>query len=151
MVTWGDFTAAEPTLANWGIKRFNRTLVAYLATIAEDGMPNVHPVTPVICQGHLVVFVDPSSPKCDNLRRDGRFALHSTVSDPSSTGGEFVITGKATLIEDSDMRRQAIESSCFTPPAHTTMFELSVASATATEYEDGRPIRKSWQATAPVS
>jgi hypothetical protein len=49
------------------------------------------------------------------------------------------------------MRRKAVESACFTPPAHTAMFELSLATAVATEYEDGRPVRKSWQAAASVS
>lgn len=145
MATWSEFAAAAPELATWGEKLFNRSRVAFLATVQKDGDPCVHPVTPIICQGHLGLFVDPDSPNAYDLRRDGRYALHSLVDNPSGLGGEFYVTGRATPIESTDMRRKAIESSCYTPAEHHVLFELTVESASATDYaEGGRPHQARW-------
>ena len=43
--------------------------VAYLATVREDKRPRLHPVTPVIGEGHCFLFVEPSTPKAKDLLR----------------------------------------------------------------------------------
>jgi hypothetical protein len=51
--------------------------IAYLATTRPDGSPRVHPFCPVLAGGRLFAAVPPSSPKGDDLRRDGRCAIHA--------------------------------------------------------------------------
>ncbi len=93
MATWSEFAAAAPALAAYGEARFNRARVAFIATLSEDGSPNANPVVPVICEGRLLLFIEPTSPKVRHLRHDGRYAIHSLIDHPSGVGGEFSIKG----------------------------------------------------------
>src|SRR5512139_3305134 len=90
--------------------------VAYLATVRKDGSPRVHPMTPIIGQGHLFVFMEPTSPKGHDLQRDGRYAIHCSVSDTSGASGEFMIMGRADLINDPELRTLALRVASY-PPA----------------------------------
>src|SRR5207248_3529207 len=94
MVSWSEFTAVAPELAAFGQKRLSGN-VAYLATVKADGGPRVHPVTPIIGSGRMFLFMEPTSPKGHDLRRDGRYALHCAVSDSSGESGEFFVSGQA--------------------------------------------------------
>ena len=141
---WKDLENAAPELAAFGLKRFESG-VAYLATVRQDGSPRVHPVTPIIGQGHLFLFMEPTSPKGHDLRRDGRYALHSAVSDPNGTSGEFIITGSAMFILDPAMRSLASQLSRYTPEDRYILFELSIESAVSTIYKDGKPVRQHWK------
>ena len=141
---WKDLENAAPELAAFGLKRFEIG-VAYLATVRQDGSPRVHPVTPIIGQGHLFLFMEPTSPKGHDLRRDGRYALHSAVSDSNGTSGEFIITGSAKLIEDPAKRSLASQLASYVPADHYILFELSIESAVSTIYKDGKPVRQHWR------
>ena len=141
---WKDLENAAPELAAFGLKRFEIG-VAYLATVRQDGSHRVHPVTPIIGQGHLFLFMEPTSPKGHDLRRDGRYALHSAVSDPNGTSGEFIITGSAKFIMDPTMRSLASQLASYTPADHYILFELSIESAVSTIYNDGKPVRQHWR------
>jgi hypothetical protein len=99
-MSWKDLEESNPRLAAFGAERF-KSSAAYLATIRKDGSPRVHPVTPIIGQGHLFVFMELTSPKGHDLRRDGRYAMHSAVSDADGTNGEFLTSGQAKLVADS--------------------------------------------------
>ena len=94
MSTWEEFRTAEPQMARdaerlWrGIVALDRgaTLdrsvpetfpIAYLATTRPDGSPRLHPFCPVIAAGRLFAAIPPASPKGDDLRRDGRCAIHA--------------------------------------------------------------------------
>ena len=141
---WKDLENAAPELAAFGLKRFEIG-VAYLATVRQDGSPRVHPVTPIIGQGHLFLFMEPTSPKGNDLRRDGRYALHSAVSDPNGTSGEFIILGSATYIVDTAMRSLATQLASYTPADRYILFELSIENAVSTIYIDGKPGRQHWR------
>ena len=143
-MSWNDLENAAPEMATFGLKRFEIG-VAYLATVRQDGSPRVHPVTPIIGQGHLFLFMEPTSPKGHDLRRDGRYALHSAVSDPNGTSGEFIITGSAKLIEDPAKRSLASQLASYVPADHYILFELSIKSAVSTIYKDGKPVRQHWK------
>lgn len=145
MATWAEFADAAPELAALGAERFADTRVAYLATLTEDGRPRVHPVTPIIGDGRLFLFMEPTSPKGHDLRRDGRYALHSSVSDPDGTSGEFAISGRAAPVEDSALRGVAAAAASYDPTDRYVLFELSVHSARSTVYEGGRPVRGRWE------
>ncbi len=145
MATWGEFAEASPELAAFGAGRFESTHVAYLATERKDGWPRVHPVSPIIGQGHLYLFMEPTSPKGHDLLRDGRYALHSSVSDSSGASGEFSVSGKAVSADDPAIRAIATEAASYTPEDRYIMFELTVQSASSTVYENGRPVRRQWR------
>jgi hypothetical protein len=80
MLSWTDFAAEVPHLEVVGRRRLERR-IAYLATIRADGSPRVHPVSPFIGGGCLALFMEPTSPKVADLRRDARYALHCSVED----------------------------------------------------------------------
>src|SRR5205823_4219731 len=93
-MSWRDLEADAPSLAREGWARFARTRVALLGTLREDGSPRISPIEPYLIAGELVVGVMPS-PKLEDLRRDPRCALHSSVSDVNGSDGEFKVHGRA--------------------------------------------------------
>jgi hypothetical protein len=145
MATWSEFAEAAPALAAFGASRFEGTHVAYLATTRQDGSPRVHPATPIIGQGRLFLFMEPTSPKGHDLRRDGRYALHSLVTDQHGGGGEFVVRGKALPVDDPAVRALAAGAAPYDPNNLYVLFELSVEEAASTIYEGGQPVRQRWR------
>ena len=145
MASWADFASADPELSAFGQGRFEDTEVAYLATVDQHGAPRVHPVTPFIAGGKLFIFMDATSPKGADLRRGSRYALHSAVSDQDGGGGEFTVSGAATLVEDSKIRALASAEAPYTPADSYILFELSVDKALSTVYEQGQPKRRCWR------
>src|SRR5512137_48662 len=101
-MTWKVVEEQQPELAAFGAERLNGR-VAYLATVRKDGSPRVHPMTPIIGRGHLFVFMEPTSPKGHDLRRDARYAIHCGISDTSGNSGEFFVAGMAHLVEDAEL------------------------------------------------
>src|SRR5688572_17938176 len=92
--SWEDFASAEPELAAYGEQRL-KAGPAFLATVRADGLPRVHPVTPIIGEGHLLLFMEPTSPKGQDLQRGSGYALHCWVSNNEGGEGEFRLTGHA--------------------------------------------------------
>jgi hypothetical protein len=78
-MSWIEFEEQSPELASFGAARLNEK-IAFPATIKRDGSPCVHPVRPFFCEGYLFIFIEKSSPKGHDLRRNGRYALHYSVS-----------------------------------------------------------------------
>jgi hypothetical protein len=76
-VTWKDFAAAAPELAEAGRALLNQFGVglAFLATVRRDGAPRLHPVCPVLSNERLFVLITPDSPKRGDLARDDRYAV----------------------------------------------------------------------------
>ena len=144
MTSWEAFAAADAELATFGAERLNGN-VAYLATVRTDGTPRVHPVTPIIGGGRLFVFMEPTSPKGRDLRRNGTYALHSSVSDNSGSNGEFSVRGRAALVHDPELRTVAARAANYTPADRYILFELGVDGALSTVYdEQERPVRRRW-------
>ena len=145
---WENFAKEVPELATFGERRFANG-VAYLATVRKDGSPRVHPVSPFVGEGHLFIFMEPTSPKRFDLKRDGRYALHCAVEDIEGGAGEFVISGRASFTEDATMRASAFDAAKargFAPKERYILFELSIENAMATTYEADQVVRKKWSA-----
>jgi hypothetical protein len=144
-MSWKEFAAGSPEMAEFGQKRF-ASEVAYLATVKKDGGPRVHPVTPITGEGRLFLFMEPTSPKGHDLRRDGRYALHCSVADSGGGQGEFLITGTAELVEDPGTRSIAVKHASYAPADRYILFELAIDTAFSTEYDvEGSAIRNRWQ------
>lgn len=147
MARWSDFEAETSELARDVAERLTAR-PAYLATVDAAGVPRVHPVTPIIGDGRLFVFMEPTSPKGHDLRARGSFALHSGVLDADGTGGEAFVRGRGIPVDADGLRRMAAEAATYQPADRYVLFELGVDEAGATEYDDrGVPRRRFWTAT----
>ena len=147
-MSWKRLHDEAPELAAFGAQRLG-TGIAYLATVGEDGAPRVHPVTPVVMPDHLMVFMEPTSPKGHDLRRGSRYALHCEVEDSGGGGGEFRVRGTGIPVDDLDLRARVAEHASFDPRDRYVLFELLVDDAFSTTYDEdtGDPVRRSWNAT----
>ncbi len=101
-VTWTEFARNEPALADAGRRQLYQWGIglAFLATIRPDGGPRVHPVCPVISAAGLHLLIK-AGPKQRDLRRDGRYALHSDTCPPPRQDDGFAITGRAGEVTDA--------------------------------------------------
>jgi hypothetical protein len=106
MMTWTEFERQQPALAAAGRRQFYQwdIALAFLATVRADGGPRVHPVCPVISAAGLHVLVV-SGPKQADLRRDGRYALHSETCPPPRHEDGFSVTGRAGEVTDPAVSR----------------------------------------------
>jgi hypothetical protein len=143
-MSWKILEEQHPELATFGAERLNGN-VAYLATIRKDGSPRVHPMTPIIGQGHLFVFMEPTSPKGHDIRRDGRYAIHCSMSDASGVSGEFSISGRAHLVNNSELRALAASLANYTIVERYILFEFDIVSAASTIYPEDKPLRRFWK------
>ncbi|NUQ07069.1 MAG: pyridoxamine 5'-phosphate oxidase [Anaerolineae bacterium] len=144
--TWHDFAQAAPELAAFGAQRF-KTDPAYLATVRSNGLPRIHPVTPILAEGHLFLFMEPTSPKGHDLQRGSGYTLHCTVANNNGGDGEFCVTGHGVLTQDTALRELAAHWG-YPPKDHYVLFELSVEQAFSTIYPGGgQPVRKNWNSS----
>jgi hypothetical protein len=153
VVTWKEFAAAEPDLADVGralLFQFGVGL-AFLATIRGDGGPRLHPVCPVLSSDRLFVLITPASPKRHDLARDGRFALQS-FPQPKPGSDEFYVTGKAELVDDPAGRADILRAAKHMADASEVAFELWVDRVTHTRWEhvltpQMRSVHRTWRAS----
>jgi hypothetical protein len=89
-MSWQALEDGNKELAEYGAQRFASNHVGYLATIRKDGSPRVHPMTPFVGEGHLLFFTNDGSLFCQDLLRDGRYAMHCSVEDQEGGEGEFL-------------------------------------------------------------
>jgi hypothetical protein len=136
MVPWHEFVAADPELAATGESLLCQYGVglAFLATVRQDGGPRLHPVCPVLSQGRLYVLIIPTSPKWQDLLRDGRYALQ-TFPQPKPDSAEFYLTGRADLIEDVSLRWAVLHDAKHKAHERESLFELKVERVMHTTWE----------------
>lgn len=146
MPTWSALLAGHPELATFGARCLTRT-PAYLATVRPDGQPRVHPVSPVVTEGGLFLFMEPTSPKGRDLLAGSGFALHSGVPDNYGTGGEFHVRGTARRVGEATLRAEAVAAAGFDVADHWVLFELLVTRAACNGYGDVElPEPRTWTA-----
>ena len=145
MTSWKEFAEQAPEFAEFGKARF-QSGVAYLGTLRADGSPRVHPVTPIIGE-NLFLFMEPTSPKRNDLLRDARYTLHCSVEDSSGGGGEFYVRGRGTLIDDRVLREHAVRASSYVPKDYYILFIFTIEFAFMNRYIDGQSNSQRWQAS----
>ena len=106
MITWTEFARQQPPLADAGRRQLYQFGIglAFLATIRPDGGPRVHPVCPVISDAGLHLLIV-AGPKRQDLRRDGRYALHSETCPPPRQDDGFTLTGRVREVTDAAVER----------------------------------------------
>jgi hypothetical protein len=153
VVAWAEFERAEPDLAAFGRERLDGR-VCFHATLRRDGWPRVHPVEPWIAAGLLLVRFRAHSPKVEEVRHDGRYALHSPMDNPDGIGGEFLVRGWMERIADTHPAAQRFAADA---PYPLAFYAMSVEEAVGTTYEgeELEPVYRRWrpavaaQATRP--
>jgi hypothetical protein len=145
MVTWAQLADAAPDIAAVGRALLEKHQLAYLATIRPDGAPRVHPVSPFIIEGRLLVSTPASSPKAAEQQRDGRYMLHML---PGDNDDEFSVRGLASLITDAAFKERACEHAHYVR-MEDCLFEYDIAEArTAYWVNVGQPgtypVRRKW-------
>jgi hypothetical protein len=148
-VSWGDFAAAEPQLAEQG-----RVLLyrrgdgeGLFVTVAGGGLPRVHPINVGVVDGRLVAFIQDMSAKARDLAADGRYALHA-VYDPTQPH-EFLVRGHALRVTDPATREAMARDWFFTVSDAYPLYELMVEHVVLGERataDDWPPQYRSWRA-----
>jgi hypothetical protein len=153
MVTWKGFAAQAPDLAAAGrslLSQFGGVGLAFLATVRKDGAPRLHPVCPVLSDDRLFVLITPTSPKREDLLRDGRYALQ-TFPQPKPGSDEFYVTGKALLVDDAATRARVLREAKHMADASEITFELWIDRVMHTRWENVltpqmRSLHQKWRA-----
>jgi hypothetical protein len=156
MISWRDFKAQQPELAEQGAELLYHFGVglAFLSTVRADGGPRLHPICPLITGDGLYGFIVPS-PKRGDLHRDGRYAMHTFPLENNEDA--FYLSGTAHLVAGdglrADLARQfASERANFGAPApgeDQELFEFAVQSAMMTRttgHGDPQPEHTIWRA-----
>jgi len=100
MTAWQDVEQTEPEFAQRVRGLFDAHKHKTIATIRADGSPRISGIEAAFVDGELTFGSMPKSRKGADLRRDPRFALHSSTVDPvegSEAGwpGEAKVSGRA--------------------------------------------------------
>ena len=148
MASWADLEAAAPEIARIGADLLDRHHLAYLATVRRDGSPRLHPVSPFILDGRLLVTTPPSSPKAGDQRRDGRYMLHAL---PGEEDAEFSIRGRARLLPHSLDRDGVVARGPHWLRADDAIFEYDIEEAASAYWVNAGkpgtyPVRQKWRA-----
>ena len=136
---WDDFASESEELAATGIKLLYQgsdLASAFLATVAPDQGPRVHPIFPVVALGELWLLIVKMSPKYGDLRRNGTFALHTL---PTSEGGEeFHVRGTAVEIADPEVKQSVVDATEGRQGAHEfeMLFRCDLNSVLYTRWEN---------------
>ena len=158
MATWAEFVAARPDLADAGAQLLYQFGVGlgFLATTRADGAPRVHPMCPILTSDRIFSFIVPS-PKQQDLRRDGRYAMHSFPCPDNEDA--FYVTGAARLVEDEGVRdalgRQFVEERSQFPVARpadeNALFEFGIETCMVTRttgHGDPSPVHTVWRSAS---
>ncbi|MCW2601113.1 MAG: pyridoxamine 5-phosphate oxidase [Frankiales bacterium] len=103
MTSWDEMAAEVPDLARQVRARFAISKHATMATLRADGAPRISGTEVEFANGQVWLGSMPGAVKAKDLRRDGRFALHSPTSDPppddpSGWPGEAKLAGVAVEV-----------------------------------------------------
>ncbi len=155
MKTWQEFGALRPDVAAAGRALLYRVGVGlgFLATTRPDGAPRVHPMCPLLHGTGLFAFIIPS-PKQRDLRRDGRYALHSFPCEDNEDA--FSCTGKARPVDDARLRSELsavfvaerMQFAVPTPGEEDLLFEFLLDSCLLTRtsgHGDTNPVHRVWR------
>jgi len=139
MVTWSEFENDAPDMAEAGKKLLYQYGVGlgFLATLRKDGAPRLHPICPTVVEGRLYALIGPT-PKRADLKRDGRYALHTFPA--TEVDDEFLVMGRAKFIDDpqiADKVRTDLTSRGMTSTNDEIPFEFGIERVMHAKYPGG--------------
>jgi hypothetical protein len=140
MTSWNEFETHAPEIAAAGRKLLYQFGVglAFLATVRRDGAPRLHPICPTVVDGCLYALILSTSPKCNDLKRDGRYALHTFPAVEADD--EFVVMGRAQFVDDevqASRVREDQKARGMTSTNDEALFRLDIDRAMHAKYPGG--------------
>ena len=156
MKSWSEFNTEEPELAEIGRHLLCRSRahigLAFLATLRKDGAPRLHPVSLVFYMDRLYVLIPPTSPKCADLSRDGRYAMQAFPSPVGAENEEFYLAGRAECIRDLTVRQALVTGTEIHVDESEVLFELLLDRLMYTrlvnlDTPDEHPLHRMWRAS----
>jgi hypothetical protein len=100
VASWSGVEAACPDLASKVRARFERDVIAMMATLRRDGGPRLSGIETTFGAGELWLGMMPGSLKAKDVLRDPRVALHCATVDKDVAEGDAKIAGLAVLVDD---------------------------------------------------
>jgi hypothetical protein len=152
MEGWDAFARAEPAMAEKGTALLYQRGdgEGFLATVAPNGTPRIHPLNVGVRDGRLLVFVQDHSAKARDLGANPHYALHAH-QDPAAPD-EFMVRGEARLVTDASTRQAAAAGWFFSVSNSYPLYELLIEHALLGEREsadDWPPRYRSWRSAGP--
>lgn len=138
---WHEFADEQPRLAELGRRRLVDPGVLLVATIRRDGTPRLSPVEPLLLTGRLLLSMLWQSRKAQDLLRDPRILVHSTVTGRDGGDGEFKVRGTAHVEDDPDIQRRysaavATELGWHPEPGRFHLFSVDLAEVAFIRYDE---------------
>ncbi|GAA2831913.1 pyridoxamine 5'-phosphate oxidase family protein [Kitasatospora paracochleata] len=151
MATWQDFEHEAPDLAPAVRARFEANRHHVLATLRRGGAPRVSGTEVRFVGADLTIGSMYGAVKALDLRRDGRYALHSNPGDGTMAEGDAKVSGVAVEIVDPS-ELAAYEGDLPEPPGgEYHAFRLELTEVVLTEVEGGDHLLiRSWRPGEPV-
>jgi hypothetical protein len=134
--SWAAFAQAWPARASTGAELLTRYGIAYLGTIRKNGSPRICPITPILADGRLYAAIAAATPKCADLRRDGRYALHALPGHEHEE--ELCLGGVAHELIDGwtiERRKALVKHHGVIWSAGDALFELQIQRVLWAEYD----------------
>jgi hypothetical protein len=136
MARWQDVESAAPELAAVVRDRFAAGRHATLATLRRDGSPRISGTEVEFSGGDVFLGSMAGARKALDLRRDGRFALHSPTVDPPPDHDAW--PGEAKLAGTAD----DVSGPADAGGAHR--FRLDITEVVVTSVEADQLVVRSW-------
>lgn len=147
MEGWNAFERADPEMAAKGLGALHRRGdgEGFLATVAANGTPRIHPLNVGVHDGRLLVFVQARSAKARDLETNPHYALHAH-QDPEHPD-EFMVRGQARQVTDPAVRAAAAAGWFFTVSDAYPLYELLIEQALLGERgpDEWPPRYRSWR------
>ena len=143
-MNWDGFAAAAPELAAVARSELERSGLMLVGTLRTGGAPRISCVLPSILDGELYLGMMWRSRKAVDLLRDPRLVLHNAVSTNRGDEVEIALHGRATEVEDEDVRRRYLDTAPEWTGRRFHLFCVGIESAGLVRYERGEQYVKVW-------
>jgi hypothetical protein len=140
LVRWREFADDEPRLAALGHERLIDPGVVLVGTIRRDGTARISPVEPLVWDGDLWLSMLLGSYKAADLKRDPRILVHSIVTGPDGSAGEYKIRGRAVEeasrpVQEGYAHEVRARLGWDPQPGHFHLFRIDLEDVTFIRYE----------------
>lgn len=155
-VSFSDLEAAAPALGGFIRGRIEATGLCFLATTRRDGWPRVSPIELFLCAGRLYVGSMPNAVKAQDLRRDPRCSIVTSLADKDDLSGEGKVFCEAHEVDDPEewerVRASFLAERGFDMGelGGSHLFELRVVAAAHQRVEGDEWRTTSWTEGGPV-
>jgi|SRR4051812_25026349 hypothetical protein len=144
MASWSEVEREAPELAAKARRFFDAHVHKTVATLRKDGSPRISGTEVNFRDGELYIGSMWLATKALDLRRDGRFALHSASEDPPEWPGDAKVAG--VFVEETDPARVIEVNGAETPGGRSHLFRADVTEIVVVTLNDEKTklVIESW-------